>query len=183
MLAFRITSYAQEFDCSSSVAYPVDVAGYLKNNNSHRNVTKTVFTIVNPDPSQESTYLKAFDIGKYRFIKNNASKNGWDVYRINATSKAFELLKDYEEPIRVFENESVVVSMRSPDSLFIRRLSVVSDKQKEMMILTNREKITVKSLDQDPFDRHYPLDKCINAKAPARGASAAKDVKDGQAKP
>jgi hypothetical protein len=161
-LMHSLTSYSKEFDCSSKDAYQVPVSGYLQSQNPK--LPKTLFSIVNPDPTQETTYLKAIDIGKYRFVKNNASNLGWDIYRMNATSKRFEKFTNYDGPLKVFENESVVVIIQSRDRLIVRRPSEIYDLQKELSIHAQDEKIAVHSLNPKAFV-NYSIEKCKKSKS------------------
>lgn len=155
LFIFHQTTFAEMFDCNSTKPFAFNASGYLvgdptksltkKEEKEDHAILRKIFEIVIPDPDQPSTYLKAFDIGIYRFVKNHESNSAskWDIYRKNPKTEKWELQKSPPNPIKVFKDQAIFVNVFGRDTLKILDTRTLSTPKKELEISTEKEKIKV----------------------------------------
>lgn len=171
VLIFGSNSYAAGFDCASSKPFPFIIAGYISGQpdatlkgkalKKDDGTARKLFEISNPEPTQESTYAKVFDIGIYRFVRNLEAAKGWDIYRKDTPESKWVKQSNLPNPLKVFDAQNVYVRITGRNQLTIQRISGDDKQAKSMTVTTNKDTIQVQS-GQRKFE--YSLKQCMEEK-------------------
>ena len=119
--------------------------------------TKQVAQLVTPSSEQASTFEKSFEIGKYRFVRNDQV---WDIYRKNENGE-FEK-KDIKGKFQVDADQKIWATVRSDGSINIHRNISGDEYQKEMNVFFTKKEVYILDADKNKI---FSYENCGNVQA------------------
>jgi hypothetical protein len=134
ILLFSINALAVQRRACSEKTVQIKMPGFSGYGEELKK-TKQIAQLVRPSKEQISSFDKSFEIGKYRFVRNDQA---WDIYRKNE-------MGEYEKKVvqgkfQVDADQKIWATVRSDGSINIHRNVSGDDYQKEMNIFfTNKE--------------------------------------------
>lgn len=118
---------------------------------------KQIAQIITPTSDQPSTFEKSFEIGKYRFVRNDQT---WDIYRKNENGE-FEK-KDIKGKFQVDADQKIWATVRSDGSINIHRNISGDEYQKEMNVFFTKKEVYILDADKNKI---FSYENCRNVQA------------------
>lgn len=137
LMAFSLNLFSQEQVNCSSKSVAVKMAGFSGYGEELKK-TKQIAQLVNPASDQASTFEKSFEIGKYRFVRNDKT---WDIYRKNDDGQ-FEK-KSITGKFQVDADQKIWATVRADGSINIHRNVSGDEYQKEFNVFFNKKEVTI----------------------------------------
>lgn len=137
LLALSQNLFSQEQVNCSTKPVAIKMAGFSGYGKELKK-TKQIAQLVNPASDQPSSFEKSFEIGKYRFVRNDKT---WDVYRKNENGQ-FEK-KNITGKFQVDADQKIWATVRADGSINIHRNVAGDDYQKEFNVFFNKKEISI----------------------------------------
>jgi hypothetical protein len=147
-----------------SVAVPlIGFTGFGTAANKDNKIAK----LISPNQDQDSTFDKSFEIGIYRFVRNEKK---WDIYRKDKITGKYEFKNKMPNTFLIDADQSIWVNVRADGMLNIRRVSGDSELQKEVNVIFSKKEITVQDLNRQALFRYVNCDRSVTQTSSSKSA-------------
>lgn len=172
LMAFSINLFSQEQVNCSSKPVAVKMAGF-SGYGAELKKTKQIAQLVNPASDQTSTFEKSFEIGKYRFVRNDKT---WDIYRKNENGQFDK--KNISGKFQVDADQKIWATVRADGSINIHRNVSGDEYQKEFNVFFNKKEVKIVDSEQKTILSYKNCN--VDKNAPTKSTLPVNAVGEGQ---